>query len=61
MWEHTFSVKIGAFLDKIRSKLRDVGDIVDGAEDVVKYVRRCVFVNEYVFRIKMNHFSKCSK
>ncbi|XP_055308485.1 protein phosphatase 1 regulatory subunit 12A-like [Sitodiplosis mosellana] len=32
-------VKIGAFLDKIRKSLSDVGDIVDGAQDVVKYVR----------------------
>lgn len=36
-------VRIGAFLDKIRKSLRDVGDIVDGADDVVRYVRRWFF------------------
>lgn len=39
-------VKIGAFLDKIRKSLSDVGDIVDGAQDVVKFVRRWFKKNE---------------
>ena len=45
-FKHFFLVKIGAFLDKIRTSLSDIGDIVDGAQDVVKYIRRYFYFNE---------------